>query len=307
MATTCPREKLSVRNEESFWRRAFWALPLLGIFLVARTSKLPLHPDTLDSILRLGQNGSWSTPQTLHAITFLADITCLNAIVAIESCRGGRSLTTASVSLLFCLAIKCLGLVQTVPLYLFFQYLSSTLSKQTLRSSHLVPIGYSKALLPALIFGYIIPTLSILCQTLTLETKQSWSFIWKFFPIWTAIFHELFARCFKNVPDQDRGRDVASDLVWLRGTYEFLFLLSASTYVYVFFVSPIPLSQLFFGGIWDWVNGVGSPAAEPGLFLKWDEILVFAGTAVWMLLSFRDLKREGRMKTGWVKLGGNLG
>jgi len=47
---------------------------------------------------------------------------------------------------------------------------------------------------------------------------------------------------------------------------------------------------------------VGSPAAEPGLFLKWDEILVFAGTAVWMLLSFRDLKREGRMKTGWVKL-----
>jgi hypothetical protein len=97
MATTCPREKLSVRNEESFWRRAFWALPLLGIFLVARTSKLPLHPDTLDSILRLGQNGSWSTPQTLHAITFLADITCLNAIVAIESCRGGRSLTTASV------------------------------------------------------------------------------------------------------------------------------------------------------------------------------------------------------------------
>jgi hypothetical protein len=76
-------------------------------------------------------------------------------------------------------------------------------------------------------------------------------------------------------------RDVASELVWLRRTFEFLFLLSAGTYIYVFFITPIPLSRGFFADTWD------------GMFLKWDETFVFLGSAGWILLCFRDLNTGG--------------
>jgi hypothetical protein len=203
----------------------------------------------------------------------------------------------------FGLAMQVLGGGQIVPLYLFLQYVFLPPSKFAIRDSRLVPTRYAKTLLPALIFGYIIPALGSFWPTISLETRQTWNFVWQFFPIWINLFHELLARCFKDVPEEQRGRrDVASDLVWLRGIYEFLFLLSASTYLYVFFVSPVPFSEIFFGDIWDWDKDVGSLTEGAWLFLKWDEIFVFLGTAVWILLCFRDLKREGRTGVGWVKV-----
>jgi hypothetical protein len=38
------------------------------------------------------------------------------------------------------------------------------------------------------------------------------------------------------------------------------------------------------------------------LFLKWDETFVFLGSAGWILLCFRGLKKEGRTDANWVKL-----
>ena len=38
------------------------------------------------------------------------------------------------------------------------------------------------------------------------------------------------------------------------------------------------------------------------MFLKYDEIFCFGSAAVWVLLCFWDLKREGRMTAGWVKI-----
>jgi hypothetical protein len=95
--------------------------------------------------------------------------------------------------------------------------------------------------------------------------------------------YELLARCFKDVPEQENGvRDIASELIWLRGTYEFLFLLlSAGTYLHVCFVTPIPLSRGSFADTWD------------GVFLKSDETFVFLGSPGWILLCFRDLNTGG--------------
>jgi hypothetical protein len=50
---------------------------------------------TINSVFTLGQHGSLYAPQRLQTITFLADVTCLNAIVAIESCRRGNPMIVA--------------------------------------------------------------------------------------------------------------------------------------------------------------------------------------------------------------------
>ena len=49
-------------------------------------------------------------------------------------------------------------------------------------------------------------------------------------------------------------------------------------------------------------NDAVSLAEGAGLFLKWDETFVFSGSARWILLCFRDLKKEGRTDASWVKL-----
>ncbi len=36
------------------------------------------------------------------------------------------------------------------------------------------------------------------------------------------------------------------------------------------------------------------------MFLKWDQIFVGLGTAYWVLLNVRDLKRNGRVEASWV-------
>jgi hypothetical protein len=157
-------DKSSNVRRESIWRRVLWGLPLLGIFLAARTvlntsiskwlpivleaartgwvedvgGRVPVNMtytgiEGLDGFMRgpmsfftpalagldhrefdpykrlmalifsgtinpvptLGQYGSLYAPQRLQTITFLADITCLNAIVAIESFRRGNSMIIA--------------------------------------------------------------------------------------------------------------------------------------------------------------------------------------------------------------------
>jgi hypothetical protein len=87
----------------------------------------------------------------------------------------------------------------------------------------------------------------------------------------------------------------------LRLTYAALFLLSAGTYIYIFSVTPVPFSQIFFSDInfFTWDKEVSGVAEGTALFLKWDEIFIVLGAAYWILLHFADLKREGRVKAGW--------
>lgn len=38
------------------------------------------------------------------------------------------------------------------------------------------------------------------------------------------------------------------------------------------------------------------------MFLKYDEVFCFGSAAIWVLLCFWDLKREGRLTAGWAKV-----
>ncbi|KAH8788981.1 hypothetical protein F5882DRAFT_517665 [Hyaloscypha sp. PMI_1271] len=126
--------------------------------------------------LVLGQYDSLYAQQRLQTTNFLTYLTCLNAIIAIESCRRGNSMTIASISFAFGLAMQLLGGGQIVPLSLFLQYITLPPSKYTLRSSGLLPTRYAKTLLLILVVGYIIPSLGVLSPTFSPDTKQTWNF-----------------------------------------------------------------------------------------------------------------------------------
>jgi hypothetical protein len=175
--------------------------------------------------------------------------------------------------------------------------MSITLSPTRLTSKNAasIPTHYASTILPALLFGYIIPSIGTFYPSSSLSSRQAWNFIWQFFPIWILIFHFLFSRFVSS-------NGPRSTLSSLRLTYASVFLLSSAAYLYVFLVSPVPFFHLFFKdiSIWDWEKAIGSLSEGTAMFLKWDQIFVGLGTAYWVLLNVRDLKRNGRVEASWV-------
>ncbi|KAE9371953.1 hypothetical protein N431DRAFT_407772 [Stipitochalara longipes BDJ] len=269
----------------------------LAIFVGFFTPALAGLDRSSFSGIKLDQWGWLYARQRLQSITFLADVTVLNAILTLESCRRGNSKTLVAIPTIFLLAGQLLGAGQISPLFYFLTYITTSPSRLNTRTNRTVPTHYAKTILPALLLGYIIPSIGSFYPSSPLSSRQGWNYIWQFFPIWIPAFHFLFSRFISN---KGPGSEIAS----LRLAYALVFLVSTSAYLYVFSVSPGPFSQLFFKNIsvWDWDTAFISISENTAMFLKWDEIFIVLGTAYWMMLNVRDLKREGRIEASWVSI-----
>lgn len=105
---------------------------------------------------------------------------------------------------------------------------------------------------------------------------------------------------FSCLPSSSKKQDEA--LPALRIAYALLFLLAAATYVSMLLLSPVPFPQLFVAGLnlWEWDRAVESVSHGTEMFLKWDEMFIVLGTAYWMVLHVRELKREAWTDRSWM-------
>jgi hypothetical protein len=111
----------------------------------------------------------------------------------------------------------------------------------------------------------------------------------------------------KDTTETDKINNVTADLPFLRAAYLFSGLISAAANLYVRAISPIPLSEVFFSGLRDPSAAVGSLTEGIGRFLKYDYLFCFASGSSWVIMSFWDLKRAGKLTAGWVKILGIMG
>jgi hypothetical protein len=85
---------------------------------------------------------------------------------------------------------------------------------------------------------------------------------------------------------------------YLRRAYAFAIATAACANLYVRFVSPVSIFDIFF-------NNLSNPsAAVPLLYgaakaLRYDQIATFSAGAMWTMLSFSDLTKAGRLQAGW--------
>ncbi|CZR66819.1 uncharacterized protein PAC_16720 [Phialocephala subalpina] len=243
-----------------------------------------------------------NSPQRLHILTFLTDITVVNAIWLIESCRRANFFTLTTIPIFFMIYMQHAGIGVVAPFFYFLHYIFTPGSKFHAADNRLVQISYAKTLIPTLIFGYLIPTWAMYWPTSPLSTLQAWNFLWQLFPILLVGLHGIFARCVKDTTKVDKYANVTADLPYLRLAYIFCAIVSAGTYWYSYAVTPIPFLDLFFKDLTDSGREMHSLVEAIGTLLKFDDVFCFASAAVWTLLCFRDLKSEGRSKTSWVKV-----
>ncbi|KAL2064309.1 hypothetical protein VTL71DRAFT_4803 [Oculimacula yallundae] len=349
--------KYGATKHEAMWKRALYALPLLGVFWVARnvlvfelpnklgpvvmksfadgaisdgassvslrtvyTGKeavdsfmLPFIAGFTPSLAGLGGSGpavknygggvlDVYAPQRMQVMSFLTDFLALIAIWMIESCRRGTIFTFARISVLFLILAQLYGVGVIAPIYFFLHYVQIPSTGFHAADNRHVPMHFVKTIVPTLLLGYVVPTVAMFNPTASISTLQAWNFIWQPFPVYLAILHVIFSRLLPNTERMDRTFNVKGDLPWLRTIYFTTALTSAVMWIYTLFVSPTPLSQVFLSGLLDRDTTFKTNEEGMRMFLKYDEVFCFTSAAIWVLLCFSDLKREGRLTASWGKV-----
>lgn len=202
----------------------------------------------------------------------------------------------------FLLVAQLFGIGVVAPLYFFLHFVLIPSTKFHAADNRHIPIHLAKTILPTLILGYAVLSAGMYWPTSSISTLQGYNFAWQLFPIYLAILHRIFSSFFPDTEKQDRVNNFKADLFHLRLTYLTAALFSSTVWIYTVLSSPTPLFQVFLGGITN--RDVQFKTVEEGMrmFFKYDEVFCFGSAAIWVLLCFWDLKREGRVTAGWVKI-----
>ncbi|KAI9746304.1 MAG: hypothetical protein M1818_000015 [Claussenomyces sp. TS43310] len=248
--------------------------------------------------------GGLDAASRMQMIAFLADLVPIQAVWTIESIRRGNFLTAAHIlPTVLGVWYQFRGIGYVAPLYYFLQYVQSPLENYAAADNRMTNVAYAKTILPSIAISYVLPTVAMFAAP-SLGARQ-WinGVFWQPFPIYASLVHRLLASFVNDTTKDDQCTNPRSDLPYLRWAYRATAAVSAAAYLYVRLASPVPLRDVFFQGIRD-PTAVGSLAASIAKSLRYDYLVAFSAGAMWIGLSFRDLKRAGKLRAGWAKIFG---
>lgn len=188
------------------------------------------------------------------------------------------------------------------PPFLFLCYISLWPSTLHSADNRLVPLPYSKTLLPALLLGYIIPSIALFWPKNSTKALQALAFVWYLFPLILRVVHGFLSRFVRDTTLNDKLFNPTVDVPYLRGIYLFCTLLSTAVFNYVRCTSSVSLTRLFFANLLYPETAIQNFARGFELHQRYTEFFLFAAMAVWITLQFGDLKRDGRINVSWAKI-----
>jgi hypothetical protein len=164
-------------------------------------------------------------------------------------------------------------------------------------------MGPVKTIIPTLMLSYALPTVAMFAVPGLANRQWINGVFWQPFPLYASILQRVFGRFVKDTTRADRLYNPEADMPHLRRTYAFAGAAAACAYIYVRFNSPFSLAEVFFTGI---QNPSAPRTVMQGIatFLRYDQINSASAGVIWTLLSFRDLKKAGKLKAGWWKIVG---
>lgn len=283
-AATMPwSEERGVGKKENKWKRALYALPLLGATygcsqtmgatttqlrnffgMTQKIGEIAMGNGKLASVVTKFYGIGWLdhmlslfvaafTPSIggfdaahrLQTIGFLADLVPLQAIWTIESIRRGNSLTAANLlPTVYGLLYQLKGIGYVAPIFYFLHYIQSPLENYHAADNRLTQMSRVKTVLPTIMGAYVIPTVSMFAAR-GLSTRQ-WinGFFWQPFPIYSSLLHRfLSSYIVKDTTFIDRIENSEADMPYLRATYGVTAALSTAAYLYVRLSKPATLSM----------------------------------------------------------------
>lgn len=211
--------------------------------------------------------------------------------------------------------IKGIGII--APLYYFIHYVSGPLettppSPSTISDSS-IDIHEAKALFPAVLIGYYIPTVVQNLPMVSQSVRQLFCGYWQLYPVWLSIVHHglsLWYSAAARTTDTKRlqsGRSSSdNDMAHIRRAYLITGGISAAVSFYVRFLSGIPTWDVFIRGMFHSPAAVAAAVTSvtDGMVpaMKYDAFFTFMSGLLWISLTFGDLKAEGVLRFGTVRV-----
>jgi hypothetical protein len=162
-------------------------------------------------------------------------------------------------------------------------------------------MNYALVVLPTLILTYYIPAFAMFDWP-TISGREAWLFVWQMFPVWISITTTLLSWFIPDTTVSDRFESPNRDLPVIRYTIGILSLISSAVWLWTC-IAAFPQNK---------ITGILIPRSLPGQttnlvtfireFLKFDEILLFANTFMWLGYLYWDMKYAGMLKTSWVRI-----
>lgn len=328
-----------IGKKESPLKRALWALPLLGITfacqktmwetiskltpLAANAGKLNLGNgivvpmassyfgvSAVDKIL--SKFVGLFTPAIsgldpvgrMQGIAFLADMIPVQTIWLIESIRRGNMTTTSCLMhTLFSAAYQVKGLGFIAPIYYFLHYVQSPLSNYAAPDNRLTNMASAKVIIPTIATSFILPSIAMFAAPGLANREWINGLFFQPFPLYAALVHRLLIKTVQDTTQADRIENVTADMKWLRMAYGFAAATAAAAYLYVRVKSPVSMMDVFFNGLSNPSEALPLITGAARIF-RYDQICAFTAGALWVLLSFKDLKKAKKIHTGWAGIVG---
>ena len=266
----------------------------------------------LTSLLSFSVLASDITPR-VQLIYLLSQLLSPILVFTIEGYRIGRHGSSISLPIIFTIGLQVLGLCKTMPL---FALLSALQSDQN-PVDRAVPTHVAGSLVPALVLGFVIPTILMLAPTPNQSKWQDWTALWQVAPPLVSALVVVFSsilgwwwghkgnRYPTSVSDKERHPEWYStdDVPTLKTAYLFASATQASahlaTLVYVFSHRDLSLSALFWGLPNPFRHEWNLPTLSEKIFVifKFDLLLGFAAIAAHNLYSVWELRRQGYIAT----------
>ncbi|KAL5328898.1 hypothetical protein ACEPPN_002407 [Leptodophora sp. 'Broadleaf-Isolate-01'] len=326
-----------VGKHESKWKRAIWGLPiLLALYAASQTMGATIENLTFGEssgantdlgrgivaplVVKYFGNadfdaflskyvafftpviGDWSPITRLQAYGFFADLVSFQTIWYIEGLRRGNLFTAAHLlPTILGIMFQIRGIGYIAPIYCFFHYIQSPLENYAAADNRMTQLGGVKTIIPTIVLSYIVPTVTMFFVSGLANRQWINGIFWQPFLVYGAILQRILPLFVKDTTQRDRVSNPEADIPYLRAAYGFSAAVGTLAYLYLHVASPISLSKIFF-------SNLGNPSAALPLIegsvkaLRYDQICAFSATTIWTLLSFKDLKKAGKLQAGWGRI-----
>ncbi|KAJ5782517.1 hypothetical protein N7457_004291 [Penicillium paradoxum] len=254
--------------------------------------------------------------QPLQTLYFLASLAPLIAIFTVEGFRPRNSWTLLAIPSLWAFLYQLRGIGMIVPLY----YAASTWVSAGLpyfsASSRTLPESTARAILPALILGFVVPTILLFFPLANgLNVRQLFIALWQPAPIYVVILTHIFSRGIKFVCSSTptktctttRSSKLNRDIPHLRTLYAMASCISVCFHLGLL-LSGVALGTDFIAKAFipfDSFAQATSLADGVAVFFQNDFLLAATATLIWSIASVWDLQRIGISNVSlWVALPG---
>jgi hypothetical protein len=210
------------------------------------------------------------------------------------------------------------GLGIVLPFYVLAFFISSSRTAYWMPAERFVPERFSKAVLPALIMGFLAPSAMMIAPVVypsAQEYIQQIIAFWQVTPVLTSWLAEVIARCLPVSVSGDKRRHVEDysglDMANLNRLYGIVFFVAASTHAAVM-LAVVWVAGLSVSGIFlphQTVGPVSSILEGVSIFIKYDLVMTVVAMMVWCMINFMEMKRVGLIegstlkRVGWLVSG----